>query len=184
MMSAHSASTLKDDALADGAIAFLSKPLDVEQVIKLVEQTSDTAILIVEPEEATASALQARLKGQGYRTRVSRSPHEALELAEQIRFDLIFIEVELPAMNGLEFYLAVKKVIPTAVAIMISGNEKEFEEIAIEAVRRTAYTIVKKPLELDEILRMLEKVTGQRASDHYRKPSLKEFEPGIAHVSI
>jgi len=41
-------------------------------------------------------------------------------------------------MNGLELYLAVKKITPNAVAIMVSGNDEEVTSIAQEAVQRTA----------------------------------------------
>ncbi len=152
MMSAYSLDELKEAALDEGAIAFLSKPLDVERVIKLIGEVKDTAILVVESEEPTASTLYDALKQQGYRVTVTKRPHDALELAEQIRFDLIFIDAELPAMNGLELYLAIKKITPSAVAIMIAGMEDEFEAIAREAVRRTAYTIVKKPPDIDHAL--------------------------------
>ncbi|MEE9297271.1 MAG: hypothetical protein V3W34_20210 [Phycisphaerae bacterium] len=73
-------------------------------------------------------------------------------------------------MNGLELYLAIKKLTPTATAIMLTGNEEEFEEIAKEAVRRTAYTVLKKPLDLDYVLGLLERITGQRVSDEILKP--------------
>lgn len=170
MMSAYSVDELKEAALDEGAIAFLSKPLDVERVVKLIGEVKDTAILVVENEEITASALYNALKQQGYWVTVTQKPHDALELAEQIRFDLIFIDAELPAMNGLELYLAIKKITPTAVAIMITGMEKEFEDIAREAVRRTAYTIVRKPLDVDYVLALLERLTGRRASGDMRKP--------------
>ncbi len=170
LMSAYGLDELKDAALGEGAIAFLSKPLDVQQVIKLIGEVRDTAILVVENEEAIAAALHGTLKERGYWVTLARSPHDALELAEQIRFDLIFIDAELPAMNGLELYLAIKKLTPNAVAIMISGNDEEFEAIAREAVRRTAYTIVRKPLDLDHVLAMLDRITSQRASNYLRKP--------------
>jgi len=170
MMSAYSVDELKEAALTEGAIAFLSKPLDVEQVVRLIGEVKDTAILVVEQEESIAAMLHDALKKQGYRVTVTKSPHDALELAEQIRFDLIFIDAELPAMNGLELYLAIKKITPTSVAIMITGMEEEFEAIAREAVRRTAYTIVKKPLDIDHVLSLMDRITGQRVSNHLRKP--------------
>jgi YesN/AraC family two-component response regulator len=75
-------------------------------------------------------------------------------------------------MNGLELYLAIREITPTSVAIMISGMEKEFEEIAKEAVRRNAYTIVKKPLDIDHILGLLKQLVGKRISGDHRKPPL------------
>ncbi len=172
LMSAYSIDALKEAALDEGAIAFLAKPLDLEKVISLVGDVKDTAILVVEDDEETAEFLRANLKEQGYRITITKSPHSALELVEQIRFDLIFLDVNLPTMSGLELYLAIKKITPSAVAIMISGMEKEFEEIAKEAVRRNAYTVVKKPLEIDHILSLLERITNGRAFGELRKPPL------------
>jgi len=170
LMSAYSMDALKEAALDEGAIAFLSKPLDLEKVITLVGEVKDTAILVVEDDEETAELLRANLKEQGYRVTITKSPHDALELVEQIRFDLIFLDANLPSMNGLELYLAIKEVTPTAVAIMIADMEKEFEEIAREAVRRNAYTMVRKPLDIDHILGMLERFAGKRVSGDHRKP--------------
>jgi len=170
LMSAYSLEDLKLAALDEGAIAFLAKPLDLEQAIRLIREVKDTAILVVEDDERVSAPLQAGLKQQGYRVTVTRSPHDALELVEQIRFDLIFVDVNLPAMNGLELYLAIKKITPTAVAIMITGMDAEFEALAQEAVRRNAYTLVRKPLDIDHVLALLARVTGRRASGDLRKP--------------
>jgi len=172
LMSAYSVDDLKAIALDEGAIAFLSKPLDLEQVINLIGGVKDTAILVVEDDEQTAELLRENLRRQGYRVTIAKSPHDALELVEQIRFDLIFLDANLPSMNGLELYLAIKKITPTAVAIMISDMEKEFEDIAREAVRRNAYTIVRKPLDIDHILDLLQRITRKRVSGDDRKPPL------------
>jgi len=171
LMSAYSVDDLKQAALDEGAIAFLSKPLDVERVIRLVGEVKDTTILVVEDDEDTVRILDGELTSHGYKVTSTHSPHDALELVEQIHFDLVFIDSELPSMSGLDLYLAIKKISPAAVAIMITGKEEEFEAIAREAVRLTAYTLVGKPLDIDHILGMLDRITGQRASGALKKPT-------------
>ena len=171
LMSAYGLEELKKSALDEGAVAFLPKPLDVERTVKLIGEVKDTAILVVEEDESVSAPLQAKLKQQGYRVTVTKSPHDALELVEQIRFDLIFVDVNLPAMNGLELYLAIKRITPESVAIMITGMDEEFERLAQEAVRRNAYTVIRKPLEIDHILGLLMRITGRRASGDMRKPA-------------
>lgn len=173
LMSAYSVDALKEAALDEGAIAFLSKPLDLEKVVGLVGEVKDTAILVVEDDVPTAEFLSKNLKEQGYKVTISNSPHDALELVEQIRFDLIFLDANLPSMNGLELYLAIKKITPTSVAIMISDLEKEFEAIAREAVRRNAYTMIRKPLDIDHVLALLKRITGGRISGDFRKPPME-----------
>ena len=170
LMSAYDAEGLKEQTLDEGVIAFLPKPLDMERVVRLIADVQDTAILVVENEEELASTMSHALKRKGYRVTTVQTPHDALEIVEQIRFDIVFIDAKLPAMNGLELYLAIKKITPTAVAIMITGMDEEFEKIAREAVRQTAYTMIRKPLDLDRVLALLEKLTSQRISNAIRKP--------------
>ncbi len=174
LMSAYSIESLKEAALDEGAIAFLPKPLDLDRVIHLVTEAKDTAILVVEPEEETAALLRQSLREQGYRVQIARSPHDALEMVEQIRFDLIFLDANLPAMNGLDLYLAIRKITPSVVAVMISGFESEFETIAREAVRRNAYTIIRKPLDIDHTLGLLDRIVSRRISGDHRKPPLPD----------
>jgi DNA-binding NtrC family response regulator len=174
LMSAYSIEDLKEAALDEGAIAFLSKPLDLDQVISLVAEVHDTTILVVESDDDTAALLRENLSQRGYRVTIAESSHDALELVEQIRFDLVFLDTDLPVMNGLELYLAIKRITPSAVAIMIAGMEQEFERIAREAVRRNAYTVIRKPLDIDRVLQLLRRVTGRQASGDSRKPPLPE----------
>jgi DNA-binding NtrC family response regulator len=172
LMSAYTTDSLKDAALDGGAIAFLTKPLNIEAVVRLIGEVKETAILVVEDDTNEAELMSRVLKAQGYWVRAARTPPDALELAEQVRFDIIFIDMRLPAMNGLELYLAIRKITPSAVAIMVTGGEQEFEDLAREAVRRTAYTLIRKPLDMDEIIVLLERITGQQMSNALRKPPL------------
>jgi len=164
LMSAYSVDDLKAIAIDEGAIAFFSKPLDLEQVIDIIGGVKDTAILVVGDDKHSAGLLSTEFKRQRYRVTIAKSPHDALELVEQIRFDLILLDTSLPSMRGVDVYLAVKKVTSTAVAIMISEMENEFEEIAVKAARRNAYTIVRKPLDIGHILDLLQRITRKRLS--------------------
>lgn len=172
MMSAYSMDDLKRSALEEGAIAFLSKPLDIDNVISLIQDVRETAILVVGGDDDAAGPVKGSLKEQGYWVKVTSSPHDALELAEQIHFDIILIDTQLPMMNGLELYLEIKKVSPSSIAIMVSGMEEEFERLAREAVEQTAYTIMHKPLNIDELFALLKRITGQRISNAITKPGL------------
>ena len=175
MMSAYSKNDLKRAVLDEGAIAFLSKPLDIENVIGLIQDVRETSVLVVENDVETAGQLRDSLKEQSYWVKVTSSPHDALELAEQIHFDIVLIDAQLPAMNGLEFYLALKKISPGSVAIMVSSQEEEFATLAKEAVRQTAYTIIHKPLDLDNLFGLLQRIIGQRISNAISKPQLSSL---------
>ncbi len=170
LMSAFGVDDLKYQALDEGAIAFLDKPLDIDAVVDLIENASETAVLVVEPDEPLQNQLHESLKANGYRVTTADNSHTALQLLEQIRFDIILIDVELPTMTGLDLYLAIKRITPAALAIMISGGEAEFLELAEQAVAQTAYTFVQKPLDLDRLLDLLKRIHQQRISKAIHKP--------------
>ncbi len=117
--------------------------------------------------------MEGNLREHGYRVTVTPSPHDALELVEQIRFDIILIDYGLPSMNGLDLYLAIKRITPTTVAILMTDLKAEFEQIAKETISQTAYTVLKKPLDLDDLLGLLQRITGQQASGEIRKPPIE-----------
>jgi len=170
LMSAFGEAELKEAALNDGAIAFIDKPLDIEHVIRLIADAAETAILVVEDDETTAASLHDSLVQRNYHVTIVGSPHDALEMVEQIKFDIIFIDVNLPTMNGLELYLAIKQITPSSVAVMLADMQDEFIRIAREAVQQTAYTVINKPIDLDELFALLKKIRGQTASNALKKP--------------
>ena len=55
---------------------------------------------------------------------------------------------------------------------MVSSMEEEVENIAREAVRQTAYTIIHKPVDMDNLFRLLKRVIQQRISNAISKPQL------------
>lgn len=171
LMSAFGVDDLKYQALDEGAVAFLDKPLDIDSVVHLIENAAETAVLVVEHEEVLRTQLHDSLKNNGYRVTGASSAHEALEFLEQIRFDIILIDVELPTMNGLDLYLAIKRLTPAALAVMISGADQEFLDLAQRAVEQTAYTFLQKPLDLNNMLKLLDRIRSQRVSNAVHKPS-------------
>jgi len=171
-MSAYTTQDLQQAVLDEGALAFLSKPLDVESVLKVIRQARDTSILVVVEDLAAAGRLVAFIKDRGYWVTVASQPDEALDLCEQVRFDVVMLEVSLPDMNGLALYLAIKKIIPTSVTIMMSNPIDAEEALAREAVKQTAYTFLRKPVDLAHMERLLDRLTAQRISGYLRKPGL------------
>lgn len=169
-MSAYTNDMLQRQAFEEGAVAFLSKPLDLDHVLQLIGAVHDTSILVIEHQADRAEALQAGLRQRGFRAQAVRTSSAALKLAEQVRFDVALLDAHLPEMKSLDLYLAVKGVSPSTVAIMMC--EASHREVAREAVRRTAYAVVDKPLDLEALTHLLERVKGQRLSGHLHKPGL------------
>lgn len=177
LMSAYSVQDLRRLALEEGAVAFLPKPLDIEVVVRLISEVNDTAILVAEPDDDTALAVVAPLRSRGYRVTRASTRREAFELAEQIKFDIVLIDTRMSAAegdeveSGLDLYLGIKRLTPSAIAVMISGEAGE-DAVARRAISNNAYTVVYKPIEPESLLRMLAELDRQRAGGEITKPPL------------
>ncbi|MCX7696291.1 MAG: response regulator [Bacteroidales bacterium] len=168
-MSAYTVEDLKYRALDQGAIAFFEKPIDIPLVLQIVRESYNTAILFIGGDDPFYEDLMENLKKNNIHAVLVHSSHDAIELVRQIRFDIVFVDLTLPHMNGIDVYLAIKKITPTTVAIMIAGQEEEFIRIAQEAVNRNAYTYLKKPLDIKQTIRLIEQALCRFTSKDFRK---------------
>ncbi len=170
LMSAYGEDDLKHQALQDGAIAFLDKPLNLETVIQLVADSSNISILAITHDHRFAEILPTCLKPDSEKLTVVRSAQQAMELMRQLSFDVALIDAELPPSNGLDCYLSIRQLSPTITAIMVSPSERDLVELAEEAVRRTAYSVITKPLEPETLSELIAQLRAQRISGSVRKP--------------
>ena len=151
IMTAYSTEELEQVALDEGAIAFLSKPLDIQQVLELIgEAVKKASILFVEDQGTLAAALAPMLEAKGFSVKSVTSPANALELALQIPFTVVFIDLEMQTMGGLELYLALRKINPTSIAVMWSKMHTEMEKVTV--------TVMPKPVDPEVVLALLEQL--------------------------
>ena len=178
MMSAYSIDDLRSAALQEGAIAFLKKPLDIAKVLSLIQENESPPALIVMDDGPERQKLQKNLDAENYRTYVTTSGHEALELGQQIHFSLIVVDIHLQSMSGLELYLALKPISPVSVAIMLADPDETGLKLARKAVQNNAYTYFTKPLDVTHLLSILHNLKKQQNSDILQKP--REIEDDTA----
>jgi DNA-binding response OmpR family regulator len=152
-------------ALQEGAIAFLRKPLDIESLLKLIRGTKELTVLAVESEPCVASALGERLRREGYRVLVATTPEQAQELAQQIHSHVVFIEEGLAERAGPGFYASLKAAAPATRLVLVgrpltSPTERaDISQLPVDAV-------VLRPLQVDEVLRLLQGLRRARAPQH------------------
>jgi two-component system nitrogen regulation response regulator NtrX len=121
-------------------------------------------ILIVDDEPAIQSALRGVLEDEGYRVTAVGSGAEAIGVVADEVPDVVFLDIWMPGLDGLETLAQLKRVRPEAAIVMISGHATI--ETAVKATRLGAYDFIEKPLSLDKTL-----VTVTRALEHVRLES-------------
>jgi excisionase family DNA binding protein len=115
-----------------------------------MDENKKFRVLVVDDDEEVGRLFQQMLGGPQV-VEVARDGYEALERARQTPYGLIFLDVKLPGMDGVQTLEALKQVLPDAVTIMMSGYSVE-EEIK-RAMSLGALDFLPKPFEdLDEIM--------------------------------
>jgi two-component system, NtrC family, nitrogen regulation response regulator NtrX len=110
-------------------------------------------ILIVDDEQGVRAALGQLLEYEGYEVRAESSGVQGLAIYEKWRPQLVFLDVKMAGMDGLEVLRRIKQLDPDASVVMISGHATI--QTAVEATQLGAYDILEKPLDTDRILVLL-----------------------------
>ena len=117
-------------------------------------------ILVVDDEEGIRKILRQVLEYEGHEVRVASGGGEAIEAYADLRPDLVFMDVKMARMDGLEALDRIREHDPAACVVMISGHGNI--ETAVEATRRGAYDFLEKPLDTDRLLLTIRNALQQR----------------------
>ncbi len=118
-------------------------------------------ILVVDDERAIQSTLRAVLEDEGYRVTTVGSGAEALSRVTEELPDLIFLDIWMPGVDGLDTLADLKRLRPEATVVVISGHGTI--ETAVKATRLGAWDFIEKPLSLEKTL-----LTVSRGLEHAR----------------
>ena len=118
-------------------------------------------IMIVDDEKIVRESLYYWFEKSGHTAETAGSGFEALEKLEKIPFDLLFVDIKMPGMNGIELLARVKTDFPDTIVIIITAYGSI--ESAIDAMKKGAHDYLLKPFKPDYLSLVMEKVLQQRA---------------------
>jgi two-component system, NtrC family, nitrogen regulation response regulator NtrX len=116
-------------------------------------------ILIVDDEQGIRATLGQLLEFEGYEVRAVANAVDGITEYQKQRPDLVFLDVKMAGIDGVEALKKIKEHDPSAIVVMISGHATI--QTAVEATQLGAYDILEKPLDTDRIL-----VTLRNALQH------------------
>ena len=96
-------------------------------------------VLIVDDEKGIRDALAQVFEYEGQEVRIAEDGPDALLVANVFQPDLVFLDVKMPAMDGLEVLARLEDECPQSLVIMISGHGTI--DTALEATRKGAYDL-------------------------------------------
>jgi DNA-binding NtrC family response regulator len=168
MMTAYAVEELIQEALREGAQGVIYKPVDFDQIESLIGRLNtvqeDAKILVVDDEEGIRKTFQNILTRKGYTVFSAASGEEAIELAKENTFDIMFVDMKLPGIDGLDTYLSIKLFQPEVIAIIVTGYAADMTNRIERLLLSSAYSCLHKPLDMDQVFGLLDEVMTKSCS--------------------
>jgi two-component system, NtrC family, response regulator AtoC len=138
--------------------------------------TSGGTVLIVDDERTLARAVKAFLAEAGYEAEVADDGERALALVQTLRPDVVFTDVRLPGMSGIDLLRRIREFDPAIPVIIMTAYGTI--EGAVEAVKLGAFDYMKKPVDLEELKlladRARENAMLRQELSYYRRRAANE----------
>ena len=118
------------------------------------------SIMIVDDEMIVRESLYHWFKKYGHVVETASSGHEALEKLEKLPFEVLFVDMKMPEMSGIELLGKVKEEYPDTIIIIITAYGSI--DTAVNAMKMGASDYLLKPFKPDQLSLVLEKIASQR----------------------
>jgi two-component system nitrogen regulation response regulator NtrX len=121
---------------------------------------TDTVIFIVDDEEGIRESLSGIFEDEGYTVLTAGTAEEAFDMLKEQTPDLMFLDVWLPGIDGIQALTKIRERNPELPIVMISGHGNI--ELAVNATRIGAYDFLEKPLSLERVLLVASRALERR----------------------
>ena len=116
-------------------------------------------ILIIDDERSIRNSLKEILADEGYDVDVAENGVQGCEMAEKEKYSVIFCDIKMPEMDGMEVLDRFGQMGIDAAVVMISGHGDI--SIAVECIKKGAFDFIQKPLDLNRILITIKNATDK-----------------------
>ncbi|MEA2092195.1 MAG: response regulator [Campylobacterota bacterium] len=140
-------------------------------LVQLTEQTKKLTAMIVEDEKVTNELLSSTFKNFFSDVYSCFNGEEALETYDRIKPDVVFVDIVMAGMDGIELSRKIREINPTQIIIVISASN-DIEKIS-ESIEVGVNSFIQKPIDTKKIIELLTSVTAMISKK--RKIETKTF---------
>lgn len=140
-------------------------------------------ILIIDDERAIRNTLKEILEFEGHTVDLAESGRQGLDKAKKGKYDLIYTDVKMPEIDGIEVLNQLKS--PDSPAnqcpvVLISGHGNI--ETAVDALKKGAFDFIEKPLDLNRLLVTTKNALELKAKDEQLQSTAEELKTKTAEI--
>lgn len=157
VVTAYASSETAKSAIAAGARRVLSKPVNLGELLGLVEASLQSPlVLIVDDETELCDSLWEILHERGYRVHLAHDVAEARQSLSSCRFQIVLLDLKLPDGDGSQVLQQVRTTNPQARTIVITGHRNELESRVERALHEGAAGVAYKPFDVPKLLKIVD----------------------------
>ncbi len=119
-------------------------------------QQKKTKALVVDDEKNILNTIGICLESIGIEATLCSKPQEVLQLLQQNRFDVAFVDLKMSPMDGIEILLEIKQYSPGTTVIIMTAHGSI--DTAVIAIKKGAYDYLQKPFDFEELKLFTRKV--------------------------
>lgn len=142
--------------------------------------TPQDSILIVDDDDPLRLSLSLIFQKENYRVETAANAEEALTCLQAHEYNLMFLDLNLPDMSGIQLLIEVHKQVPHLPVLILTAHAAL--ESAIQAVRLGARDYLVKPVEPVEILARVAEVLAEREQPVRKKEIVGEIQALLAEL--
>jgi len=142
--------------------------------------TSPNSILIVDDEDPLRLSMSLILQKENYRVETAANAERALVCLQSHSYDLMFLDLNMPGMSGIDLLVEVHKRIPHMPVLILTAHGAL--ESAIQAVRLGARDYLIKPVEPVVILTRVAEILAEREQPTRKKEIVSEIQALLAEL--
>ena len=116
-------------------------------------------VLVIDDERSIRNTLKEILEYEGHTVKTAESGNDALEALKSFQPDLIFCDIKMAGMDGIELLEHLVSTNIEIPVVMISGHGSI--DTAVECIKKGAYDFIEKPLDLNRVLITLRNATDK-----------------------
>lgn len=145
-----------------------------------MEYSSGISILVIDDEQYLRTSLGLILQRAGYNVTLTSSGAEAICALETRRFDLAFLDLKMPDMEGTEVLPRLLGIQPDLPVLILTANSSL--DLAVKILTSGAAGYMLKPLDPDQILIRVKEVLLERRQYLRRQEILREIQSIVTEL--
>ena len=162
VVTAYATTETVSEAKEAGLWQVLSKPVDFSRLLPLVDEAvRQPLVMVVDDDHDLCRNLWDILRERGFRVAVAHDEDEAAEQLKGDRFQVVLIDMKLPAGDGRQVLKMVRQTDPEARTVLITGFRSEMEELVQSAVKEGADAVCYKPFDVPGLIETIQRLSHE-----------------------